>query len=295
MRGIYCIRHIESGKMYIGSSINIERRLTDHKTKLKTSCGSKNRHHNTYLQAMWDKYGEKSFVFYIVEELPNLNTKSLRFKEQEIITELWDLDILFNFTKNTYCAIDDPLVEIKRREAHTKYFSNPENIEEFSLNTKLLWKNPDFSNRVKASIKESFEDGNRLEKMSEMTKNLWLIPKYKDAHTEYMLARWNTDKEYRLKMMQNWIKLSNSEDFKNARSKGVSKSMLDRWTNDIDFINKMEEGRKTWSNKPVKRLDTGEEFPSARIASISIGLNKAAVSVALGRNSRCDGTYWEYI
>jgi group I intron endonuclease len=64
IRGIYAITHIESGRTYIGSSKNINRRFSSHKRDLKNKL-----HHNPHLQASWDKYGELSFRFEILEEI----------------------------------------------------------------------------------------------------------------------------------------------------------------------------------------------------------------------------------
>lgn len=61
--GIYCIKNIVNGKMYVGQSGDIHQRWVTHRSDL--NCG---RHHNSYLQNAWDKYGEKSFEFYILQE-----------------------------------------------------------------------------------------------------------------------------------------------------------------------------------------------------------------------------------
>jgi group I intron endonuclease len=60
--GIYCIKNVISGRMYIGSSINIESRWKHHRYQLNT-----NRHDNHYLQNSWNKHGEGSFEFSILE------------------------------------------------------------------------------------------------------------------------------------------------------------------------------------------------------------------------------------
>ena len=63
MIGIYRIRNLLNDKCYYGSSKQIEKRLIRHKRELKN-----NTHINCVLQRAWDKYGEESFVFEIVEE-----------------------------------------------------------------------------------------------------------------------------------------------------------------------------------------------------------------------------------
>lgn len=61
--GIYKIENILNNKVYIGQSVDIEKRWSVHKAELKN-----NYHHNTHLQSAWNKYGEESFEFSIVEE-----------------------------------------------------------------------------------------------------------------------------------------------------------------------------------------------------------------------------------
>jgi group I intron endonuclease len=63
--GIYSITNIIDGKSYIGSAKNIKERLKTHKSKLKLG-----NHINPHLQYAWNKYGEDSFKFEIMEEAP---------------------------------------------------------------------------------------------------------------------------------------------------------------------------------------------------------------------------------
>ena len=64
MIGIYCIECLGNNKRYVGSSVNIFMRFSDHKKALKN-----NRHFNSYLQNAWNKYKEDKFVFYVLEIL----------------------------------------------------------------------------------------------------------------------------------------------------------------------------------------------------------------------------------
>jgi len=60
--GIYRIFHTESGKSYVGQSVNVKRRLAGH--LLLLSRGS---HHNRHLQSAYCLYGKESFDTEVLE------------------------------------------------------------------------------------------------------------------------------------------------------------------------------------------------------------------------------------
>ena len=60
--GIYKITNVINGNTYIGSAVNLHRRMRDHRRALV--C---NRHRNAHLQSSWNKYGADSFTFEVVE------------------------------------------------------------------------------------------------------------------------------------------------------------------------------------------------------------------------------------
>lgn len=62
MVGIYIIKNIIDDKVYIGRSKDINSRISSHKCNLK-----KNNHINKHLQNAWNKYGESSFTFEVLE------------------------------------------------------------------------------------------------------------------------------------------------------------------------------------------------------------------------------------
>lgn len=61
--GIYEIVNRVNGKRYVGQSLNIEKRWSYHRQDL-----TRGNHHSAYLQRSWDKYGEASFLFIIINE-----------------------------------------------------------------------------------------------------------------------------------------------------------------------------------------------------------------------------------
>lgn len=89
--GIYCITCLASNKSYIGSSYDIYGRWSEHITDL-----NRNRHHSQKLQNSWNKYGEKSFAFSILEEVLDRNVLG-------IIEQKW-LDKLDTYHKGLNCS-----------------------------------------------------------------------------------------------------------------------------------------------------------------------------------------------
>jgi group I intron endonuclease len=77
MQGIYCIENSITKRKYYGSSMNVSKRLTNHKKELKKQI-----HHNIQLQRSINKYGIDAFIFYLIEETIFTDRKDLLLYEQ---------------------------------------------------------------------------------------------------------------------------------------------------------------------------------------------------------------------
>jgi group I intron endonuclease len=66
--GIYKITNIVNKKYYIGSAINVKKRINEHKSSLM-----KNKHYNSHLQSSYNKYGASNFIYEIIETAKNEN------------------------------------------------------------------------------------------------------------------------------------------------------------------------------------------------------------------------------
>lgn len=61
--GIYTITNVWSGRVYVGSSIDVHKRWKEHKYNLKEG-----KHHNHHLQRVYNKYGKSTFRYSVLEE-----------------------------------------------------------------------------------------------------------------------------------------------------------------------------------------------------------------------------------
>ena len=78
--GVYKISCLPSGKVYVGMSLNIRKRINQHFSSLKN-----NKHHNRHLQLAYKKYGKSQFIVSVLELV---DEKELSSREQYWLTKL---------------------------------------------------------------------------------------------------------------------------------------------------------------------------------------------------------------
>lgn len=81
--GIYCIRFGLNERIYIGSSMKLNRRKSQHLWKLR-----RNIHDNPKLQNYYNKYGEELFSFSVLEIIDDC-FDAVRKKEQEYLNKYY--------------------------------------------------------------------------------------------------------------------------------------------------------------------------------------------------------------
>jgi group I intron endonuclease len=143
-QGVYCIECLINGKKYYGSSVEVERRLTSHFSKLR-----KNKHGNRHLQNSVNKYSLDSFIGYLVEET-FFDTRYQLFEREQLYIDnnIGGYNISSSAACGTTTRIDNPLIgrthtDVDRTRCKTDVTEIPKDqrlkiIESNKNNTKEL-------------------------------------------------------------------------------------------------------------------------------------------------------------
>lgn len=177
--GIYFIISLVDNKRYVGRSVDIHRRLNEHKREL-----NKNIHDNKHLQNAWSKYGASNFIF-----VPFLFCDA----ETAIVEEQKQLDfynnqesrLLFNISKSSMAGPS----EIEHRRAISEGGRKRAPItEETRAKLKVARARKIFSEEERAKISAASKGRKHTEetrkKLSEMQKGKKLSEEHKKKISE---------------------------------------------------------------------------------------------------------------
>lgn len=180
--GIYSIKHLDTGKEYIGSSVNIRNRIKAHLKSLR-----RGKHHSPYLQRFWNKHGPSSFE---VKVLFVCKVDDLKYYEQKCLDFLIPV---FNGSKNANSPVhrgqklpdewkEKIICAIRNRYAAGFKIKHPPRSEEQKLATskksKEKWLSNDYREKVTVAIQESMTL-DECSKRSERSKKLWADDEYR--------------------------------------------------------------------------------------------------------------------
>lgn len=175
MIGIYIITSLRNQKVYIGQSKHIEQRWEEHKKALQ-----KNVHQNKHLQRAWNKYGEKNFIFSILEEC---DEKLLDEREQYWIDYYGGIN-----SQNTY----------NFREGGSRGAFSEETLKIMSENTKRLRQNADWVARNSQAIRDSWTP-ERRQRMSAAKKGTKWTEKQRENRKKFDDSRKGVSRDISVK------------------------------------------------------------------------------------------------
>lgn len=129
--GIYKIINKIDNKYYVGSSKNIYKRWNAHTRSLNG-----NYHTNDYLQNAWNKYGEESFEFIIVETTNEKNTFLVEQKYLDIAKQEQNKCYNLNYKADAPPKEISEYSKNKLKKSLTNFYKNQENRKKISLKLK---------------------------------------------------------------------------------------------------------------------------------------------------------------
>lgn len=186
--GIYCIENTVNQKKYVGKSINMDRRIWEHKYLLR-----RDKHHNSYLQNSYNKYGKDCFKYYFLEELDSNDQIQLSFKEMEWIDRLGTIDKCLGYN----LLYDSPMGHVFHEETLKKMSRTSRGVL-----------NPNFGNHWADDQKR---------KMSEFTKERHESGKYYNDEWRTKMSKASSetwkDSDKKARMIKKLKESKNNSDF----------------------------------------------------------------------------------
>lgn len=275
-KGIYQIRRLDKPEQrYIGSSVNLRARKRQHFGDLR-----RGKHKNVRLQRIHDKYGEANLVFEVIE-ITDVDATRLRQIEKDYISATLDevgSENIINMSMNTVCALDDPFVRDKKREA-----------------MRLLWEDSSYVERVTKSFvairyTDSFVNNHLIAtRAAHQDKDL-------EAKRIKAIKDWYACDENRLRSVERMKEQSNQPE-RIEKSREVGKRLF----SDPAFVEKIIKASKEAVSRAVTCLETGEVFISISDAARhlrQIGVEKAYNSpisaCCRGKLKSAYGYHWHY-
>lgn len=152
--GVYVITNIVNGKIYIGSSVNIKKRWTQHKYKL-----NKGAHANKYLQRAWNKYGVDKFEFIILNLIDKPNKNVLIQQEQKYldIYKPYNKEIGYNILKKSNSSLGvkrSDETKLKNSLSKIEFWKNEKNRKNMIYSFNNVRDNKKSAFKISKTIKE---------------------------------------------------------------------------------------------------------------------------------------------
>ena len=222
--GIYQIKSIKTGRIYLGSAINIKTRWNRHKRDL-----FKNVHHSSFLQRHYNKYGIDDLIFSIVE---------LCKKEELLLREQLYLDSL-NCEFNS-CKIAGSCYGTKKSEEFKRKISlltSGKNNPTYGLERTKEWRdNISKANQGKKPWNKGktgiYSENTLLKiKVSALNREKILCEHCNNKVTSQNFKRWHGENCNYKNVPEGFKKCSNCKSVLNKENFNKNKGQLDGFNN----------------------------------------------------------------
>lgn len=217
--GVYKITNLINNKIYIGSAMDFEGRKYRHLNSLK-----KNKHHSIKLQRAYNKYGEESFKFEILEKVYFNEVHEKLFKIQY-------LQSLEQYYLNKY----KPYItgyNVSSKSDSGSYVKTEETFIK-ARNTRIINGTVNMTQEAKDNISFGLRNSEKAKKAREVLHNKLRIKIYQYDLDGNFIKEWNSIKEAseNLNIKQDGIKSAIKHSnrtfsgfmFKNYKKKSIDK------------------------------------------------------------------------
>lgn len=269
--GIYKIENIVNKKVYVGSSICLDRRRDNHFIMLRNG-----NHDNSYLQRAYNKYGDDKFEFIVLEFVEKIQDKK-KLKQIILTREQFWIDKL-NASKRSSGYNLAPF-------AHSRlgYIMSDETKQKLRI--------------ANTGKKRSEETKVKIGNSSRGDKNFWYGKTYGDFHKAKKVINLTTGKIY--DSIKRASEDCGSNCYTNISSvcRGETKSAYGFLWAYLDENNKpIETNYNKVGSHSIINLDTGDIFESIVAASLAYNIRASAISNnLLGLSKTCGGYRWKYL
>jgi len=294
--GIYKITCLGNNKVYIGSAVWIKKRWSSHRTHLR-----QNIHHNPHLQNAFNLYGEKSFVYEVIEKCK---------KEKLIDREQYWIDKYNAFDKNTGFNVIPKADRSVMSEETKRKISLANKGRKKSAETRARMKAAQ-QNRSKEWCK-NIGEGKLGHSLSEAHKKAISIAnkgKHKLGHPlseackkaisiankgKHKLGHSLSEAHKKALSVANKGK-SLTQEHKNK----IRSAVIKRWEKmGQEYKNKMRAlllGKPGRNRRKCMCIDTAEVFESFEDAAKQYHITSSAIRRAINKNGKCRKKRWKYL
>ena len=197
--GIYVLRCLPTGKVYVGSAESWLKRTRDHKNML-----NRKKHINRYLQAAWDKYGPDNFVAELLEACVIVD---LREREDWWVNQLQSGDRRYGFNLAAVIKRSTPAPQMSEiMKGYWKALSREGSVARhaykwtakgrklLSENAIAQWADPEFRAtmpaKVSATMKEYCKSDEVIAHRTAISRIYWSQPEAKAKLSSRMKKQW---------------------------------------------------------------------------------------------------------
>lgn len=281
--GIYQIRNLINGKVYIGSAKRFKSRFAHHLNSL-----SKGTHHNKHLQGAFNRDGSGAFIFEVLEVVEGEQTDRLLVEQKHLDSYQESWENCYNFKKQSKavprsCCSNNPEETQKKRketclerygvEAWAQTDEAKENLRQKFTGIKrtpeeiekaaAARRGSKWSEETRKKYYDSRYTTKERNRLSKWSKSLWENPKYRQKKTEEAKCR-VTSKETRQKMREAKLGTKASLETRQKLSKiRTGKKLPPRTEEYRKKMSKSKLGKKVHSEESKRRMSESKKGKAA--------------------------------